>query len=114
MVKQVILVRKDVAMGKGKVAAQVAHASLGAYRKAKKLEPKKVADWEREGGKKVVLRASLDELMEFRQWADGAGVASYLVKDAGHTQVEPGTVTALGLGPDTEEKLKPTEKLKLL
>jgi PTH2 family peptidyl-tRNA hydrolase len=114
MVKQVIIVRKDVEMGKGKVGAQVAHASLGAYRKAKKRNAKHVAEWEREGGTKIVLRATLDELMEFKEWADQVGVASYLVKDAGHTQVEPGTITALGLGPDDDEKLKPTERLKLL
>ncbi len=114
MVKQVILVRGDLGMGKGKIGAQVAHASLGAYRKAKRLHPSKVAEWEREGGKKIVLRATLEELMKFKRWADSEGVVSFLVRDAGHTQVEPGTVTALGLGPDDEEKLKPTERLKLL
>jgi peptidyl-tRNA hydrolase, PTH2 family len=114
MVKQVIIVRKDVGMGKGKISAQVAHASVGAYRKAKKLDAKKVAEWEREGGRKIVLKGTLEEIMEFKQWADGEDVVSYLVQDAGHTQVEPGTVTALGLGPESDEKLRPTEKLKLL
>jgi len=114
MVKQVIIVRKDVEMGKGKIGAQVAHASLGAYRKAKKLDARVVGEWEREGGKKIVLKGTLEEIMAFKQWADAEGVASYLVQDAGHTQVEPGTVTALGLGPDSDGKLKPTEKLKLL
>lgn len=114
MVKQVVLVRGDLGMGKGKVAAQVAHASLGAYRKAKKREPGLVAEWESGGGRKIVVKAGLEQIMEFREWAERKGVASYLVRDAGHTQVEPGTVTALGLGPDTEERLRPTEELKLL
>ena len=114
MVKQVVLVRGDLGMGRGKVAAQAAHASLGAYRKAKKKTPDVVAEWEKGGGKKIVLKAVLKKIMEFREWADREGVVSYLVKDAGYTQVEPGTVTALGLGPDTEERLRPTEELKLL
>lgn len=114
MVKQVIVVRSDVKMGKGKMGAQIAHASLGAYRKAKKLDARKVAGWERDGGKKVVLKATLDEIVELKKWADAEGIVSFMVQDAGHTQVEPGTVTALGIGPDTDERLRPTEKLKLL
>jgi len=114
MVKQVIIVRGDLKLGKGKIAAQACHASLGAYRKAKNHNKDVVREWENEGEKKVVLSGTLEELMEFKRWADDNKVLSYLVKDAGYTQVEPGTITALGLGPDSEEKLKPTEKLKLL
>ena len=114
MVKQVIIVRGDLGMGKGKAAAQVGHASLGAYKKAKKRFPDMVATWERGGEKKVVLKASLKEILEFKGWADTAGIINYMVKDAGLTQLEPGTITALALGPDTDEKLAPTEKLKLL
>ena len=114
MVKQVIIVRNDLKMGKGKIAAQACHASLGVYKKVKGLDKKLIKVWEDGGEKKVVLAASLDELMEFKKWADGVGVKSYLVKDAGHTQLEPGTITALGLGPDSDEKLEPTERLKLL
>ena len=114
MVKQVIIVRGDLGMGRGKAAAQVGHASLGAYKKAKKNSPDVVATWEGGGEKKVVLRGTLKEILEFKGWADGADVTSYMVKDAGLTQLEPGTVTALALGPDTDEKLAPTEKLKLL
>ncbi|MBR9689440.1 MAG: peptidyl-tRNA hydrolase [Candidatus Altiarchaeota archaeon] len=114
MVKQVIIVRSDISMGKGKIAAQSSHASIGAYKKVKGKDPEMVDKWEREGGKKVVLTAPLEEIMEFLKWATEKKIASYLVKDAGHTQVEPGTITALGLGPDTEARLEPTEKLKLL
>jgi PTH2 family peptidyl-tRNA hydrolase len=114
MVKQVIVVRNDIEMGKGKAAAQVAHASLGAYKKAKKLCPGKVAEWEEEGEKKIVVKAGLDEILEIKKWADAKKIPSCLISDAGHTQLEPGTITALGLGPDDDEKFSGTEKLKLL
>ncbi|MBR9680837.1 MAG: peptidyl-tRNA hydrolase [Candidatus Altiarchaeota archaeon] len=114
MVKQVIIVRNDLKMGKGKIAAQACHASLGVYKKVKKQDKKLIGVWETFGEKKVVLSANLEELMEFKKWADGAKIPSYMVKDAGHTQLKPGTITALGIGPDSDEKLEPTERLKLL
>lgn len=111
MVKQVIVVRSDLSMGRGKTAAQVAHASLGAF---KKVGGEVAAEWEKAGGKKVVLKADLDRLRELRQEADASGLPSYMVKDAGLTQLEPGTITALGIGPAEDKKLKFTEDLKLL
>ncbi len=114
MVKQIIIVRKDIKMGKGKTAAQVAHASLGAYKKAKKLSPKLIAEWESEGEKKVVLKGTLEDLINFKQWADAKKIPSYMVSDAGRTQLAPGTVTTLGIGPEKDEELKETKILKLL
>ncbi|RLJ06151.1 MAG: peptidyl-tRNA hydrolase, partial [Candidatus Aenigmatarchaeota archaeon] len=51
--KQVILVRKDLKISKGKIAAQVANASLGAYKKTEKKIREK---WEKEGSKKIILK----------------------------------------------------------
>ena len=112
--KQVIIVRSDIGMSGGKAAAQVGHASLGAYKKAKRMFPEKVAKWERAGEKKVVVRGTLEEMLDFKRWADGEGIPSYMVSDAGLTQLEPGTVTALALGPEEDKKLEPTGRLKLL
>ena len=113
-VKQVILVRTDLKMGKGKIAVEVAHASLEAYRKAKKKWPEVVRKWEEEGSKKIVLKATLDDLMEFKDWADRNALPNSLIRDAGRTQVEPGSITALAIGPAASDKLKKTEELKLL
>lgn len=95
--KQVIVARKDLGMGAGKLAAQVAHASIGAYEKA---NPDTVRAWRSDGQRKVVLRAS-DEptLTELADDARRAGLPHSLVRDAGHTQLEPGTLTALAIGP---------------
>lgn len=113
MLKQVIAVRSDLRLGKGKLAAQVAHASLGAYRQASQGTRDA---WEDSGGKKVVVRAgSREELEGLRRKAMALGIPCSLIQDAGKTQLEPGTVTALGLGPAEERIIDSlTGRLKLL
>lgn len=102
MHKQVIVIRSDLKMSGGKAAAQAAHASVSALEKANKQA---VAAWKKEGQKKVVLKASLEELMDIRDKCAKAKIPSALVADAGLTEVPSGTVTALGIGPDKEEKI---------
>ena len=113
MFKQVIVVRKDLKMDKGKIAAQAAHASLEAYKKA---DPKDVLEWEAEGMMKVVVGVKdIKELMKVKEEVKKAGLPYYVVRDAGRTQVIQGTVTALGIGPAETEKIsRITDKLKLL
>ena len=101
--KQVIVARKDLGMGAGKLAAQVAHASIGAYEKA---DPDAVREWRSNGQRKVVLRAP-DEptLTDLADSARRSGLPHSLVRDAGHTQLDPGTLTALAIGPAPEADL---------
>ncbi len=112
-VKQAILVRNDLNIGKGKIATQVAHASLEAYKKADKDIIKK---WEEGGSKKIVLKVnSLNELLEFKKKADQLKIPLALINDAGLTQLKESTTTCLGLGPDDEDKIdKLIKDLKLL
>ena len=110
---QVIVVRSDLKLGKGKIAAQVAHASLSSFR----LSSQETRDsWEKEGQKKVVVKVqTLTELMEIFRKAKAAKLPCALIKDAGLTQTEPGTITCLGIGPAREREIEPlTGKLKLL
>ena len=113
MFKQVLVVRKDLKMEKGKLAAQVAHASLEAYKKA---DIDTLNEWEDEGMKKVVLAVNdLIELMKIKDAAKSAGLAYAVIRDAGRTQLEPGTVTVLGIGPAEEQRIdRITKNLKLL
>ncbi len=113
MFKQVIVVRKDIKLSKGKAAAQVAHASVGAYRKASRLAKKA---WELTGEKKVVLRVqSLEEIMRLKRKADSMKLPNVLIRDAGLTEIKPGTVTTLGIGPARGAKIdKITGSLPLL
>jgi PTH2 family peptidyl-tRNA hydrolase len=98
--KQAIAVRTDLGMGTGKVAAQVAHASLQAHENA---ADDAAREWRASGAKKIVLKASGEtELEELADAARRERLPHALVTDAGHTQVEPGTVTALAVGPGPE------------
>ena len=98
--KQAIVARTDLGMGKGKLAAQVAHASLKAYEKA---GPSTRQEWTSGGQKKVVLKGSGEkELQRLADEARREGLPYALVRDAGHTQLESGTLTALAVGPGAE------------
>ena len=98
--KQAIVARKDIGMGEGKLAAQVAHASLMAYEDA---DAKTQSAGKGEGQKKVVLRADSEaQLFELAEKANAEGLPHAVVRDAGHTQLEPGTASALAVGPAKE------------
>ena len=91
------VIRTDIGMGKGKLAAQVAHASLSAYEDADDRTRK---EWKGEGQKKIVLKAQGEkELFRLADLADREGLPNAIIRDAGHTQLDPGTVTALAIGP---------------
>jgi PTH2 family peptidyl-tRNA hydrolase len=111
--KQAIIIRKDLKMGKGKIAAQAAHASIGAFLKARKADRE---EWLDEGMKKVVLRVdNLKELKGIHKLAKSNKIPCDLIKDAGLTQVKPRTTTALGIGPASDKKIdRIVSKLKLL
>lgn len=111
--KQVILVREDLNLPKGKLAAQSSHASVDATLKSDK---KIVELWKKEGGKKVVLKVKDEkELFKYKQMAEDLGMKTALITDAGRTVLEPGTITCLGIGPDEEEKIdKVSGKLKMM
>ena len=111
--KQVILVRTDLKMPPGKAHAQVAHASVDATLKSDK---KIVEMWKKEGAKKVVLKVKDEkELFKYKQMAEDFGLKTALITDAGHTVLEPGTITCLGIGPDLEEKIdKVSGKLRMV
>ncbi len=113
--KQVIVVRKDLKLTKGKMSVQVAHASLEAYRIAEKKYPDKVKKWLRTGAKKVVVGVKDEEELIKIQKSIPRKIPSKLIIDAGKTHLEPGTKTCIGIGPfDDEEIDKITGNLKLI
>lgn len=95
--KQAIAVRSDLNMGTGKLAAQVAHAALQASNEADDATRR---EWQGSGAKKVVLQAAGESaIFELAEAASANGLPHAVIRDAGHTELEPGTVTALGVGP---------------
>ncbi|HYR03974.1 MAG TPA: peptidyl-tRNA hydrolase Pth2 [Nitrososphaerales archaeon] len=116
-IKQVIVVRSDLKMGKGKVAAQVAHAALDAAEAARRKHPGWYESWREQGQAKVVLKTDGGEaaLEELQKQARTMGLPVSLIQDRGLTQLEPGTTTCLGIGPGPSDEIdKVTGNLKLL
>ncbi|MBN2111177.1 MAG: peptidyl-tRNA hydrolase [Methanosarcinaceae archaeon] len=111
--KQCIIVRDDLKLSKGKLAVQVAHAAVSA---AEWTDRSTLEKWKEGGQKKVVLRVpDTRGLFELKEIARSQNIATALIQDAGLTEIKPGTITALGIGPAKEEELdRITGNLKLL
>ena len=114
-IKQVIAVRTDLDMGKGKIASEVGHACVLGAQHVRKSNPEWFSEWW-VGQEKVVLKvANLKELEQVKQDAIELDLPWSEVTDAGHTQIAPGTTTCISIGPAPEESIdKITGDLKLL
>lgn len=127
--KQVIVVRKDLNMRKGKLAAQVAHASVGSLTKliaydedgdgmSLNIRPDSPM-WHWLNGRFVKIVVSCEneeELFKIKLEADNLGTSTVLITDAGFTEFHGvPTNTCLAIGPDTIEKIDfITKHLKLM
>lgn len=114
--KMAIVVRDDLKLSKGKLSAQVAHAAVSCAIKSEKNKNKYFSEWFSEGQKKVVLKIDdLDSLLKVFNEAKSVGLTTELIKDAGLTEIPPGTITVLGIGPAPEDEIdKIVGNLKLL
>lgn len=116
--KMVIAVRSDIRMGKGKIGAQCAHAALECCRQTLSNEKKQqmFQSWLQIGQPKIVVAIpNEEELLILADKAKHAGLIIAIIKDAGRTQLKPGTITVLGIGPGSNEVIDSlTSKLKLL
>ncbi|MHA1688181.1 MAG: peptidyl-tRNA hydrolase Pth2 [Promethearchaeota archaeon] len=115
-IKQVILIRTDLKMSTGKKCAQACHASVSASDLVRTKNKKNWKNWKNMGQKKIVLKAkSLEMLQDIVKELEKQKIPYFLVKDAGLTQLTPGTITALGIGPHPSSELdKITGNLELL
>ena len=113
-VKLVLVVRTDLGMGRGKIAAQAAHAAVAAALAG--LGRADFDQWLGEGQPKVVLRAgSAEQLDEIAGRAEAAGLPVQVIHDAGRTQLAPGTPTCCSVGPAEASRIDPvTGDLTLL
>lgn len=124
--KQVIVVRKDLNMRKGKIAAQAAHASMAAllnnsrYTEDDHLMLKltdKIKPWLEAGFTKVVVSVdSEEELLAVHQKCVDSSVITALIQDSGFTEFNGvPTYTAVAVGPDEHAVIDTiTGGLKLL
>ncbi|KAF5133838.1 Peptidyl-tRNA hydrolase 2, mitochondrial [Metarhizium anisopliae] len=119
--KLVLVVRTDLGMTKGKMAAQCSHATLACYKALARSAPdsaerKLLQRWEKRGQAKIAVQVKSEaELMDLRRKALDAGLTAEVIQDAGRTQIDPGSVTVLGVGPAPKSAVdKITGHLKLL
>jgi PTH2 family peptidyl-tRNA hydrolase len=119
--KQVIVMKKfpkDRNMRTGKYVSQGAHASLGALLALGKIDNQKmtlninlsnpfVYEWVIGRFTKIAVYVETDEqLVSIYNEAKKAGIATSLITDAGLTEFDGvPTLTAVGIGPDDEEKI---------
>lgn len=99
--KMVIVARKDIKMGHGKMAAQVAHGAVGVVLNLIETGRQDVLDrWRMRGQAKIVVRADSEkELYDLQQKANALNIPNKIIRDAGRTQLESGTATVLAVGP---------------
>src|SRR5512137_1010858 len=114
--KLVVAVRTDLKLSPGKMAVQVAHAAVNCALEAKKRNERWFKAWYAEGQKKVVVKVKgIEDLFELKSAAEGLRITTSLITDAGLTEVPPGTVTCLGIGPGPSAEVdKVTGGLSLL
>eukprot|EP00607_Mallomonas_marina_P009748 CAMPEP_0182419180 /NCGR_PEP_ID=MMETSP1167-20130531/3584_1 /TAXON_ID=2988 /ORGANISM="Mallomonas Sp, Strain CCMP3275" /LENGTH=149 /DNA_ID=CAMNT_0024593855 /DNA_START=327 /DNA_END=777 /DNA_ORIENTATION=+ len=114
--KMMLCVNMSLKMDKGKIAAQCGHATLGAYRYAGKHCKSALKQWEHLGQAKVAVKVeNLESMQELEQKARSKGLVTYIVTDAGKTQIAAGSQTVLAIGPAPVSILQTiTGELKLL
>lgn len=114
--KQVIALRADIAMSPGKMIAQGAHVAVLASEIAMREKPEDYAAWKLEGHKKIVCKVeSVDAIKELENKSRELGIPCATIADFGLTELEPGTITAIAIGPALATSINPvTKKLKLL
>ncbi|ESQ49806.1 hypothetical protein EUTSA_v10021622mg [Eutrema salsugineum] len=99
--KMVLVVRNDLKMGKGKIAAQCSHATLGLYKKLLQRAPKALNRWENCAQPKVVVKIeSEEEMLVLQKKAKSIKLPTHITIDAGKTQIAPDSRTVMAiLGP---------------
>lgn len=112
----VIVVRNDLDMSKGKIGAQAAHAALAAVRRLNGSRSGAVRTWEAQGEPIILLRGdSMEMLRSLEGEARARGLPTAAIRDAGRTEVAPGTTTVLAIGPAAKGDIDAvTGALKLL
>ena len=114
--KMVIAVRRDIKLSQGKMAAQVAHAAVNCAMASKRSSTRWFRAWYDEGQKKVVVKVpTKQEMFDIKATAEAQGLTTSVITDAGLTEVPPGTVTCIGIGPGPEDVVdKVTGHLSLM
>ncbi|KAI5669190.1 hypothetical protein M9H77_19043 [Catharanthus roseus] len=115
-IKMVLVVRQDLKMGQGKIASQCAHAATGIYAELIQSQRSLLRKWELTGQAKIVVTCkNQQEMNKLKEAAESIGLPTFVVADAGRTQVSSGSKTVLAIGPGNISAIDSvTGKLRLL
>jgi PTH2 family peptidyl-tRNA hydrolase len=106
-ITSVFIVRRDLKMGKGKIAAQCGHAILGVFRKLLKQRPGIAHQWHKKEFPKVFFHCEDEvQMLSIEEWARQKGYCTIVIHDAGRTQIAAGSATVLGIAPVALSHLK--------
>ncbi|KAI7994230.1 hypothetical protein LOK49_LG11G01758 [Camellia lanceoleosa] len=113
--KMVLVVRQDLKMGAGKIASQCAHAATGMYSELMQSQRSLLRQWELCGQPKIVVTCkNQQEMNKLKEAAENIGLPTFVVADAGRTQVSAGSKTVLAIGPGSKASVDSiTRKLRL-
>ncbi|KAF5461627.1 hypothetical protein F2P56_017706, partial [Juglans regia] len=114
--KLVLVVRQDLKMKSGKIASQCAHAATGMYAELMQSHRSLLREWEQCGQPKIVVTCkNQQEMNKLKDAAESIGLPTFVVADAGRTQVMAGSKTVLAVGPGSKVSVDSvTGKLPLL
>ncbi|CAN8273193.1 unnamed protein product [Cochlearia groenlandica] len=102
--KMVLVVRQDLKMRTGKIASQCAHAATGMYSELMQSDRYLLRRWEECGQPKIVVTCkNQQEMNKITEAADSVGLPTFVVADAGRTEVAAGSRTVLAVGPGPKE-----------
>lgn len=127
-VAMTLVVRKDLKMGTGKIAAQCAHAAVASVEEMIALQRQQQSAavkhpwvqwyeaWHVSGCTKVALRCEdEEEMMRVARDAKANSIPYYIIRDAGRTQIAAGSKTVVAVGPAPKSIVdKVTGNLRLL
>lgn len=121
MLKQVIIIRTDLGLSPGKIAAQVAHASLlsfleSCHKNEDTFKLSNISDlWLSGYYKKIVLKVdTLEKLLKLSEKAKSLGLPTSLIMDVGFNELNGMEYTALGVGPAEECDLEFLKRVRVL
>jgi len=114
--KQVIAMRTDLKMSRGKIAAQAGHAAVSAAEEVRKKCPDWSKAWMKEGQCKIAVRVESEQaVLELEEKAKKSKLPTALIIDRGLTELPPDTITCLGIGPAPSAQIDAiTRKIPLL
>ncbi|XP_022868189.1 peptidyl-tRNA hydrolase 2, mitochondrial isoform X2 [Olea europaea var. sylvestris] len=114
--KMVLVVRQDLKMGAGKIASQCAHAATGLYSELMQSHRSLLRQWELCGQAKIVVTCkNQQEMNKLKDAAEDISLPTFVVADAGRTQISAGSKTVLAIGPGNKSIVDSvTGKLRLL